>query len=67
MSVFDTGIFYSERTERKNKMKQYYVEYYTQSGQKVGMTISALNATEAVIFARRLPDFRTLVSYPQEV
>lgn len=56
-----------KKTERKNKMKQYYVEYYTQSGQKVGMTISALNATEAVIFARRLPDFRTLVSYPQEV
>lgn len=48
-------------------MKQYFIEYYTLSGQKVGMTISALNATEAVIFARRLPDFKSLVNYPVEV
>ena len=48
-------------------MKRYYIEYYTQGGQKVGMEISALNSTEAVIFARRLPDFRCLVNYPVEV
>ncbi|MCR5262007.1 MAG: hypothetical protein K6C94_09250 [Candidatus Gastranaerophilales bacterium] len=48
-------------------MKQYYVEYYTLSGQKVGMTISAINPLEAVVFARKLPDFKCLVWYPKEV
>lgn len=48
-------------------MKQYFIEYYTLSGQRVGMTISAITPTEAVIFARHLPDFKCLVNYPVEV
>ena len=48
-------------------MKQYFIEYYTLSGQRVGMTISAITPTEAVIFARNLPDFKSLVNYPVEV
>ena len=48
-------------------MKQYYVEYYTQSGQRVGMTISAITPLEAVVYARKLPDFKCLVNYPVEV
>ena len=48
-------------------MKRYYVEYYTKDGQKVGMEISAITPTEAVIYARHLPNFRSLVSYPIEI
>ena len=48
-------------------MKRYFIEYYTIDGQKVGMEISAITPTEAVIFARHLPNFRSLVNYPVEV
>ena len=48
-------------------MKKYFVEYYTQDGQKVGMEIFAITPTEAVIFAKNLPNFRSLVNYPKEV
>ena len=48
-------------------MKQYFIEYYTLSGQRVGMTISAITPTEVVIYARSLPDFKCLVWYPKEV
>lgn len=48
-------------------MKQYYIEYYTIENQKVGMTISAITPTEAVIYARHLPNFKNIVCYPVEV
>lgn len=48
-------------------MKTYYVEYYTQSGKKVGMQISAYTALDAKFYAEKLPDFRSLANYPQEV
>lgn len=39
-------------------MKQYYIEYYTMENQKVGMTISAITPTEAVLYARHLRRLR---------
>ena len=48
-------------------MKMYYVSYWTQSGQKVGMNISAYSALDAKMYAEHLPDFKTLCNYPQVV
>ena len=48
-------------------MKRYYIEYYTIENQKVGMEVSAITPTEAVIYARHLPNFKSLVCYPVEV
>ena len=48
-------------------MKQYYVEFWTKSGQRVGLTVSADNGLEAKTYAEKFPDFQTLVYYPKEV
>ena len=48
-------------------MKMYYVSYWTQSGQKVGMNVSAYSALDAKMYAEHLPDFKTLCNYPQAV
>lgn len=48
-------------------LKQYYVEYWNQQGQKVGMTISAQSALDAKMYAERLPEFKCMVNYPTAV
>lgn len=48
-------------------MKNYYVEYYTKDGSKMGMTISAYNETEANLLARNLPNFLMLAQCVKEV
>lgn len=48
-------------------LKQYYVEFYNTSGQKVGMQISAYSALDAKMYAEKMPEFRTLSKYPQQV
>ena len=48
-------------------IKQYYVEYWTTTGQRVGITISAQCGLDAKLYAEKMPDFRTLVNYPKEV
>ena len=54
--------------ERSYKMlKQYYVEYWNQRGQKVGMNISAQSALDAKIYAESLPEFKCMVNYPTAV
>lgn len=48
-------------------MKRYYVEYYTESGRKVGFEISAYTAIDAKLYAEKMPDFKCLANYPVEV
>ena len=48
-------------------MKTYYVEYFTQAGKRVGIQISAYTALDAKFYAEKLPDYRSLANYPQEV
>lgn len=48
-------------------MKTYLVTYWTNSGRKAGMQVSAQSALDARIYAESLPDFKTLVNYPKEV
>lgn len=48
-------------------MKRYYVEYYTEAGKRVGLTISAYTALDAKFYAEKMPDFRSLANYPQEI
>lgn len=48
-------------------MKQYYVEYYTKDGRRIGQNISAYTALDARMHAEHLPDFRSMANYPVEV
>ncbi len=48
-------------------LKQYFIKFWTKSGQMTGMTISAYNALDAKNYAEKLPDFATLAEYPQEI
>ena len=48
-------------------MKQYYVEYYTQDGRRIGQTISAYTALDARLHAESLPNYRSMANYPREV
>lgn len=48
-------------------LKQYYVEYWNQRGQKVGINISAQSALDAKIYAESLPEFKCMVNYPTAV
>ena len=48
-------------------LKQYYVSYWTVSGQKVGMNVSAYSALDAKMYAEKLPDFKSMCNYPQAV
>lgn len=48
-------------------MKQYYVEYYTEDGKKVGMQISAYTALDARFYAEKMPGFKMMANYPQEL
>lgn len=48
-------------------LKQYYVTFWNNSGQKVGMTISAQSALDARSYAECLPEFKTLCEYPREI
>lgn len=48
-------------------LKNYFIKYWTKSGQVAGMNISAYSGLDAKIYAEQLPDFGTLMQYPQEV
>ena len=48
-------------------LQQYFVTYWNTKGQKVGMTIAAQSALDARIYAESLPEFKTLIQYPQAV
>lgn len=48
-------------------MKKYYVEYYTEDGRRVGIEISAYTALDAKFYAEKMPNYRSLANYPQEV
>lgn len=48
-------------------LKNYFVKYWTKSGQLTGMNISAYSGLDARSYAEKLPDFGTLAQYPQEV
>ena len=48
-------------------MKQYFIDYYTTDGHRMGMVISAYNETEANILARNLPNFQGLAECIREV
>lgn len=48
-------------------LKTYYVEYYTEDGKKAGMQISAYTALDAKFYAEKMPGFRSLANYPQEI
>ena len=46
-------------------MKPYFVTFWNLQGQKVGMTIHAQSALDAKMYAEHLPEFKTLIQYPQ--
>ena len=46
-------------------LKPYLVKFWNNNNQKVGMTIHAQSALDAKIYAESLPEFRTLIQYPQ--
>ena len=48
-------------------MKQYYVEYWTKDGRRVGQNVSAYTALDAKMHAEHLPDFSRMANYPQPV
>lgn len=48
-------------------MRQFKVEYWTNSGRRVGMTISAFTALDAKLYAESLPDFDRMANYPTPV
>lgn len=48
-------------------LKAYYVTFWNNQNQKVGMTIHAQSALDAKFYAEKLPDFKTLIQYPQAV
>ena len=48
-------------------LKQFYVEYYTTDGQRVGTTISAFTALDAKLYAESMPKFRSMANYPRPV
>ena len=48
-------------------LKQYYVEFWNTQNQRIGIQISAQSALDAKMYAEKLPDFQTLVRYPEPV
>lgn len=50
---------------RHKMLKPYLVYFWNQQNQKVGMTIHAQSALDAKFYAERLPEFKTLIQYPQ--
>ena len=48
-------------------LKNYYVEYYTNDGRRVGQNISAYTALDAKLHAESLPNYRNMANYPKEV
>ena len=48
-------------------LKQYYVTFWNNQNQKVGMNVYAQSALDAKIYAERLPEFKTLIQYPQAI
>ena len=50
---------------RHKVLKPYLVYFWNQQNQKVGMTIHAQSALDAKFYAERLPEFKTLIQYPQ--
>lgn len=48
-------------------LKNYFVTYWTTDGRRVGMQVSAQSALDAKIYAEGLPQFKTLIQYPQPV
>lgn len=48
-------------------LKQFYVEYWTKEGRRVGTNISALSSLDAKFYAEKLPDFKSMANYPQLV
>lgn len=48
-------------------LKNYFVSYWTTDGRKVGMQVSAYSALDAKQYAESLPQFKTLVQYPQPI
>ena len=48
-------------------LKQYYVEFWDQRGQKVGMTIAAQSALDAKFHVEGRPEFKCMVNYPTAV
>ena len=48
-------------------LKNYFVKYWTKSGQMAGMNVSAYNALDAKMYAEQLPDFGTAVNQPKEI
>ena len=57
---------FKKRKELK-MLKNYFVSYWTTDGRKVGMQVSAYSALDAKQYAESLPQFKTLVQYPQPV
>ena len=48
-------------------LKKYLVYFWNQQNQKVGMTIHAQSALDAKKYAEAMPEYKTLIQYPQEI
>ena len=48
-------------------LKQYRVTYWNKQNQKVGMTVSAQSALDARRYVETFPEFKCLITYPEEI
>lgn len=45
----------------------YQVEYYTKSGSRVGLQISAYCSQDVLNYIEKMPDYSMLASYPERI
>lgn len=48
-------------------LKEYYVEYWSKSGQKTGKRIFAQSGLDAKLEIEKDENFKTLCKYPEEI
>lgn len=48
-------------------MDTYLVEYYTTEGKRIGVQVSAYCSYDAEQYARKMPDFSYLVTFPEKI
>ena len=48
-------------------MDTYHVEYWTKDGTRVGMQVSAYCSQDVINYAKELPNFDMLASFPEKI
>ena len=48
-------------------MDTYHVEYWTESGSRVGLQVSAYCSQDVINYVEKMPNFYQLASFPEKI